>query len=79
MPMSASHSVLEAPFVKEHKLTPYSRVAQAGNMSVIEINCLACRDGTRVLLLSHYLIVLIYDYNNYYYAMWQNAVVCGKW
>ena len=49
-------------------------------MALSEINCLACRQGTRVWLLSHYLIVLIYDYSDYhYYAMWQTAVACGKW
>lgn len=40
------------------------------NTSVTEINCLAHREGTGVLLSSHYLIVLIYDYSDYhYYAM----------
>lgn len=69
---SASHSWLEAPLMMEHKLlTLYGRVEQAGNTSVTAINCLACKEGPGVLLLSHYLIVLIYDYNDYhYYAMW---------
>ena len=57
----------------------YSGVEQASNRSVTEINCLAHREGTGVLLLSHYLIVLIHDYSDYhYYAMWQNVVARGK-
>lgn len=77
---SPSHSLLEASLVMKHKLlTPHRKPAQAGHMSVSEINCLACREGTGVLLLSHYLIVLIYDYNDYrYYAVRQNVVACGK-
>ena len=81
MHTSTPHSLREAPLVMEHKLlTPSSRLEQAGNVSVTAINCLACRESTGVLMLSHYLIVLIYDYNEYhFYAMWQNVVACGKW
>lgn len=49
-------------------------------MPVTEVDYLACREGIGILLLSHYLIVLIYDYNGYYYyAVWQNALTGGKW
>ena len=63
---SASHSFLEAsspPYNGTYTSGTSSREELEGNMPVIEINCLACREGTGVLLLSHYLIVLIYDHH----------------
>lgn len=81
MCVSVFYSWLEVFFMMEYKfLILYGRVEQVGNMFVIVINCLVCKEGFGVLLLFYYFIVLIYDYNDYYYyVMWQNVVVCGKW